>query len=76
MTGDLNFMYHSAQQEQYNGFSMDFLIVTEPDDAHSVAVQLALECMGHSVKLLFTADQPTKQKNSVFISNQGFSIKQ
>ncbi|MFA5960565.1 MAG: hypothetical protein WC785_08605 [Tatlockia sp.] len=49
---------------------MDFLIVTEPDDAHAIAVQLALESMEHRVKLLFTADQPTKQKNSVFISNQ------
>jgi glutathione synthase/RimK-type ligase-like ATP-grasp enzyme len=49
---------------------MDFLIVTEPDDAHAIAVQFALESMEHRVRLLFTADQPTKQKNSVFISNK------
>lgn len=46
---------------------MKFLIPTEPDDTHAILVKLALEKMGHGVTLLFTADQPTRQKNSVFI---------
>lgn len=46
---------------------MKFLIPTEPDDTHAILVKLALENMGHQVSLIFTADQPTRQKNSVFI---------
>jgi glutathione synthase/RimK-type ligase-like ATP-grasp enzyme len=46
---------------------MKFLIPTEPDDTHAILVKLALERMQHEVTLLFTADQPTRQKNSVFI---------
>jgi hypothetical protein len=48
---------------------MNFLIATEPDDHHAILVKLALENAGHSVRLLFTADHPTKQKNTVFIDN-------
>ncbi|WP_131782378.1 hypothetical protein [Legionella gresilensis] len=46
---------------------MKYLILTEPDDTHAVLVKLALESIGHYVRLLFTADHPTKQKNSVLI---------
>lgn len=46
---------------------MKFLIPTEPDDTHAILVKLALERIGHQVTLIFTADQPTRQKNSVFI---------
>jgi glutathione synthase/RimK-type ligase-like ATP-grasp enzyme len=47
---------------------MKFLIPTEPDDTHAILVKLALEKLGHKVILIFTADQPTRQKNSVFIN--------
>jgi glutathione synthase/RimK-type ligase-like ATP-grasp enzyme len=46
---------------------MKYLIPTEPDDTHAILVKLALEKLGHQVTLIFTADQPTRQKNSVFI---------
>lgn len=46
---------------------MKFLIPTEPDDTHAHLVKLALEQMSHQATLIFTADQPTRQKNSVFI---------
>ena len=39
---------------------MKFLIATEPDDTHAILVKLVLEDLGYSVRLLFTADQPTK----------------
>lgn len=48
---------------------MKFLIATEPDDHHAILVKLALENAGHLVQLLFTADHPTKQKNTIFIDN-------
>lgn len=48
---------------------MKLLITTEPDDTHALLVKAALEKIGHEVRLLFTADQPTKQKNSVYIDN-------
>jgi hypothetical protein len=51
---------------------MKFLIVTEPDDHHAILVKLALEREGHLVSLLFTADHPTKQKNTFFIDNNKF----
>lgn len=51
---------------------MKFLIPTEPDDTHAILVKIALENLGHQVRLLFTADQPTKQKNSVSISSEGY----
>ncbi|WP_025385054.1 hypothetical protein [Legionella oakridgensis] len=54
---------------------MKFLILTEPDDTHAVIVKIALEKIGHHVRLLFTADQPTKQKNSVFIDNDSYQWK-
>lgn len=54
---------------------MKFLIPTEPDDSHAIAVKLALETSGHSVRLLFTADLPTRQKNSVYIDNSGYHWK-
>ncbi|MDP1602222.1 MAG: hypothetical protein Q8M03_03070 [Legionella sp.] len=54
---------------------MKFLIPTEPDDIHAVLVKLALEKMGHQVRLLFTADLPTKQKNSVYIDNVNYHWK-
>ncbi|WP_419419201.1 hypothetical protein ACNVED_11740 [Legionella sp. D16C41] len=46
---------------------MKYLILTEPDDMHAALVKIALEEVGHQVRLLFTADQPTKQKNSILI---------
>ncbi|KTD22287.1 Glutathione synthase/Ribosomal protein S6 modification enzyme (glutaminyl transferase) [Legionella lansingensis] len=47
---------------------MKLLITTEPDDTHAILVKLALEQMGHDARFFFTADQPTKQKNSIFIN--------
>ncbi len=46
---------------------MKILIPTEPDDTHALFVKLALERQQHHVTLIFTADQPTRQKNSVFV---------
>ena len=54
---------------------MKFLIPTEPDDTHAIFVKIALEEEGHQVRCLFTADQPTKQKNSVFIDNVNYQWK-
>lgn len=51
---------------------MKFLIPTEPDDTHAILVKIALENKGHDVRLLFTADQPTKLKNSVLIDNDTY----
>lgn len=51
-------------------FFMNCLIVTEPDDIHAMYVGLALKSQGHQVVNLFSADFPTKQKNSVFIDQQ------
>ena len=51
---------------------MKFLIATEPDDTHALLVKMALESLSHHVRLLFTADQPTKLKNSVLIDNDAY----
>lgn len=51
---------------------MRVLIATEPEDSHAVLVKCALEKTGHAARLLFMADQPTKQTNSLFIDNQCF----
>lgn len=51
---------------------MKYLILTEPDDTHAILVKLALEKTGHQVSLFFTADLPTKQRNSVFIDNHHY----
>ena len=51
---------------------MKFLIPTEPDDTHAILAKIALENKGHDVRLLFTADQPTKLKNSVLIDNDTY----
>lgn len=51
---------------------MKFLIPTEPDDTHSILVKIALETLGHHVSLLFTADHPTLQKNSVYIDTHSY----
>lgn len=51
---------------------MKFLILTEPDDSHAVLVQIALEKMEHPVRLLFTADHPTLQKNSIYVDNYDY----
>jgi glutathione synthase/RimK-type ligase-like ATP-grasp enzyme len=48
---------------------MKFLISTEPNDIHTIVVKLALEEMGHQVRLLFKADLPTSQTNSVYFDN-------
>ena len=48
---------------------MKFLIPTEPDDTHAILAKIALENKGHEVRFMFTADQPTKLKNSVLIDN-------
>lgn len=52
---------------------MKTLIVTEPDDIHAILVKLALEKKGVDCDLLFTADMPSKQKNSITISSDNFS---
>ncbi|ASQ44607.1 hypothetical protein [Legionella clemsonensis] len=54
---------------------MKVLIPTEPDDCHAILVKIALEKLGHQVRLLFTADQPTKQRNSVFITAENYQWK-
>jgi glutathione synthase/RimK-type ligase-like ATP-grasp enzyme len=54
---------------------MKCLVVTEPDDTHAILTKLALETMGHQVRFLFIADQPTKQINSVFIDNTSYRWK-
>ena len=46
---------------------MHFLIPTEPDDTHTLVVKLALENDGHQATMIFLADQPTRQKNSIFV---------
>lgn len=51
---------------------MKFLIPTEPDDTHATLVKIALEEMGHHVRFLFMADQPTKLKNSILIDNDTY----
>ncbi|OJY51862.1 MAG: hypothetical protein BGO90_15020 [Legionella sp. 40-6] len=51
---------------------MNILIATEPDDHHAILVKLALEKTGHLVDLLFTADHPTKQRNTIFIDNKNY----
>ena len=51
---------------------MKFLIPTEPDDTHAILVKLALEHMEHQVTLMFTADQPTRLKNSVYIDTERY----
>ncbi|WP_419419198.1 hypothetical protein ACNVED_11725 [Legionella sp. D16C41] len=47
---------------------MNILISTEPDDAHAAIVKLALESKSHQCLLWFTADLPTKQTNSIYLS--------
>lgn len=54
---------------------MKFLIPTEPDDTQAILTKLALEERGHHVRLLFTADQPTKQRNSISIDNSIYQWK-
>lgn len=51
---------------------MKMLIATEPDDSHALHVKLALEHYGHDCELWFTADMPTKQTNSIYLSNEEF----
>lgn len=54
---------------------MKFLIPTEPDDMHAILVKAALENMDHHVRFLFTADQPTKQKNSIYLNQNSYQWK-
>lgn len=49
---------------------MKILIPTQPDDTHAIVVKLALEELGNTANLIFTADQPTKQRNSIYIDNE------
>ncbi len=51
---------------------MKILIPTEPDDTHAILTKIGLENMGHEVRLFFTADQPTKLKNSILIDNDTY----
>ncbi len=51
---------------------MKFLIATEPDDYHALLVKRGLEEAGHCVRLWFIADQPSEQKNAVFIDNHTY----
>lgn len=54
---------------------MKYLISTDPDDFQAIVVKLALEERGHQVRLLFTADLPTRQRNSVYVDNDGYEWK-
>lgn len=49
---------------------MKLLIPTEPDDTQAIVVKLALEERGHEVRLFFTADFPTKQKNAIYLDDK------
>jgi glutathione synthase/RimK-type ligase-like ATP-grasp enzyme len=51
---------------------MKFLIPTQADDTHALYIKLALESLGHDVRLIFTADQPTRLKNSILIDNDTY----
>ena len=51
---------------------MNFLIVTEPDDVHAIIVTLVLQSYEHQVVNLFSADFPTRQKNTILIDSQGY----
>jgi glutathione synthase/RimK-type ligase-like ATP-grasp enzyme len=54
---------------------MNFLIVTEPDDIHAIYITMVLESLNHQVINLFSADFPSKQKNSVFIDSLAYHSK-
>jgi glutathione synthase/RimK-type ligase-like ATP-grasp enzyme len=47
----------------------NILIATKPDDEHAVFVKLALEKMGHTAMLWYTADYPQHQKHSFEVIN-------
>jgi glutathione synthase/RimK-type ligase-like ATP-grasp enzyme len=49
---------------------MKFFFATEPDDVHGICVGRVLESIGHSVRHYYSADMPSKQKNSIYISNE------
>lgn len=51
---------------------MKILITTEPDDIHALLVKLALEHFDQDCDLWFTADMPTQQTNSIYLSNDSF----
>lgn len=51
---------------------MKFLIMTQPDDNDAAVVKIALENLNHQVRLYFTADMPTQQRNSVYIHNDHY----
>ncbi|KTD49733.1 hypothetical protein Lqui_1944 [Legionella quinlivanii] len=46
---------------------MKFLIPTDLNDTHTLFVKFALERINHEVRLLYPADYPTRQTNSVYI---------
>jgi glutathione synthase/RimK-type ligase-like ATP-grasp enzyme len=54
------------------GTIVKFLIPTEPDDVHAILVKLALERMDHQVTLMFTADQPTRLRNSIYVDSKRY----
>lgn len=58
-----------------NNQKIKVLIPTEPDDSTALLVKAGLENLGHQVQLLFTADQPTLQKNSAYIDNHEYQYK-
>lgn len=60
--------YYKPNREK----KMKVLIPTEPDDMHALFAKIALENKGHDVRFIFTADQPTKLKNSVLIDNDTY----
>jgi glutathione synthase/RimK-type ligase-like ATP-grasp enzyme len=53
---------------------MNFLIVTEPEDMHAIAVSLVLEENEHTVVNLFSGDFPSCQRNSVFIASDIYQV--
>ncbi|KTC66765.1 hypothetical protein Lbir_3067 [Legionella birminghamensis] len=51
---------------------MKFLIPTDLNDTHALFVKLALERVNHEVRLMYPADYPTRQTNSVYIKNESY----
>ncbi len=49
----------------------NILIATKPDDADAYYVKTALESLGHSAKIWFPSDMPTKQSHSFYYNETG-----
>ena len=51
---------------------MNRLIATELDDTHTLFVKLAIKHYRHNCLFWFTADMPTQQINSIYLSNDDY----